>query len=62
MMCNLENIPYNERLKNIKLFTLSKKRLKGDLITVSKYLQGEKISDGRGLFNIEYKSIMITKG
>ena len=39
---NLKNLPYEERLKQLKLPTLKYRRLRGDLINVYKILTNEK--------------------
>lgn len=48
MTQELENKPYVVRLKEFNLFVLSKRRLKGDMITVRR-LHIEKMSDSGGL-------------
>ena len=46
----LEHLPYRDRLRELELFSLGKRRLQGDLIGAFQYLKGAYRNAGEGLF------------
>jgi len=51
MMQGLEHLSYEERLGQLGLFSLEKRRLQGDLVAAFRYLKGAYRKDERNIFS-----------
>ena len=62
MIKGLGSLPYEERLRELGLFSLEKRRLRGDLITMFQYLKGGYKEDGDSLFTRSHMEKMRGNG
>ena len=52
MVEGLESMPYEERLRELGMCSLEKRRARGDMIAVFNYIKGRHVEEGTGLFTV----------
>ena len=62
MIRGLETKSYEDRLKELSMFSLEKRRLRGDMIALFKYLKGCHTEEGQDLFSIHLECRMQNHG
>jgi len=62
MIRGLEHLPYEDRLRELGLFSLEKTRLQGDLIVAFQYMKGAYRKAGGGLFIMAWSNRMRGNG
>ena len=56
MVEGLESVPYKDRLRELGLCSLEKRRARGDMVAVFSYIKGRHVEEGANLFTSALKS------
>lgn len=52
MIVGREHLSYGERLRELEMFSLEKRRVKGDLINIYEFLRRECQNEGDSVFSV----------